>query len=123
MANPSRDKGTKGESAVVEWWHQNGETRADRHTLHGNRDIGDIKVDFDLVHSVKWVGKGQPMALSKWLNDLEVMKHNHAARYNPGGEYPAGLLTVRRALYPNVDDWYAVMRMADWWANFRELLT
>ncbi len=42
MANPSKQKGTSFETAVVEYLHKNGFPVAERRALHGNTDRGDI---------------------------------------------------------------------------------
>lgn len=129
MANPSRNKGTAAETAVVRWFHEQGETQVDRHPLRGSKDVGDIRGVPSCVVSVKMRGRDKPMDFSGWLRDLEVMKRNQLDADRRGHPYPdvlgppAGLLVVRRTGYPNVGDWYAVQRVADWWSTFRELLT
>lgn len=43
MANPSKDKGTKYESAVVRYMREmTGDDRIERRALHGSKDMGDI---------------------------------------------------------------------------------
>lgn len=127
MANPSRNKGTAAETAVVRWFHEQGETQVDRHPLRGSKDVGDIRGVPSCVVSVKMRGRDKPMDFSGWLRDLDKMKRNQweldrAAPYG-ATEPPTGLLVVRRVGYPDVGDWYAVQRVADWWSTFRELLT
>jgi hypothetical protein len=96
--------------------HAAGRVTVERHALHGRYDIGDIDGIPGLVTSVKFVGKGAPMDLSGWLNELQLMRDNLARRQ--GGPRPDGILVVRRAMYPSVSDWYAVERWADWWQRY-----
>lgn len=131
MTNRPRAKGTSAETAVVNWWRAQGERLVDRHALHGSHDVGDINGVPDLVQSVKFVGKGKPMNISGWLNELADMRRNVAARTvrdiaQPtefDHELPAGVLIIRRSGYPDVGQWYAVMELGDWWNLYRELLT
>lgn len=122
MVNAPRRKGTRAETAFVAWMHAQGETQVERHALHGSRDLGDITGIPSHVVSVKFVGSGKPMTLSGWVNDLEVMKAN-VNRRTPELELPSGIIVVRRPGYPDVGDWYAVQRVADWWDLFKEVLT
>jgi hypothetical protein len=121
MTNRSRDKGTKAETAVVEWFHSVGENQVERHALHGSRDVGDLNGLPSLVVSVKMRGRDQPLDFSGWLRSVSRMQVN--ATRSPGEPLPSGLLIVRRVGYPDVGDWYAVQRLADWWGTFSELLT
>lgn len=120
MTNRSRDKGTMGETAVVNWFHDQGERQVERHSLKGAADVGDINGLPSMVVSVKRPGKGKPIDLSGWLNRLEQMRHN-ANRYEDQ-ELPCGLLIVRRVGYPDVGRWYAVMELAQWWSMYSEVL-
>lgn len=120
MTNTPRSKGTGAESMFVNWMHAHGESQVERHSLHGRSDLGDINGMPGLVTSVKFVGKGKPMNLSGWLNDLEVMKRNVHKRHPELGEVPEGILVVRRTGYPDVGDWYAVQRWGNWWSTFSE---
>lgn len=122
MANPPRRKGTSAETQVVDWFHKIGEPQVERHALHGNHDLGDLTGVPGCVVSVKFVGKGKPINLSGWLNDLAVMQRNVNLR-TPDFEEPLGLLIVRRAGYRDPGDWYAVQPLRDWWDLYRELLT
>lgn len=121
MANPSKARGTKGETDLVNWFHDNGEPQVERHALHGNKDIGDINGVPSLTVSVKAYGPGQKLDLSVWLNELDVMRVN--AKPMATMSLPAGLLVVRRTRYPNPGDWYAVQTVSQWWDLYKELLT
>ena len=129
MSNRSRDKGTHGETEVVDWYHRKGLHHVERHALHGANDIGDITGIPGLVQSIKWVGRGQPLQLSEWLNDLDDMVNNaqtRSRRYGLGhadDPAPAGLLIVRRNGYPSPGNWYAVQTLDAWWSLYGELFT
>ena len=126
MPNVPRQKGTKAETQLVQWFHNIGQPQVERHALHGNHDLGDLTGIPGLVVSVKFVGKGKPMNLSGWLRDLAVMQDNvqqrTLGRIRAGqmhsAELPTGLLVVRRAGYPSPADWYAVQPLAEWWEAF-----
>jgi hypothetical protein len=122
VTNVPRRKGTAAETDVVGWFHRAGERQVERNALHGSRDIGDLSGLPGLVVSVKFVGRGKPMDLSGWLNDLDAMRTNQHRRHAhiPGIERPEGLLIVRRTGYPDPGDWYAVQRLGDWWNVFSE---
>lgn len=119
MVNLPREKGTAAETAFVSWMHAQGELQVERHALHGSHDLGDINGIPGLVTSVKFVGKGKPMDLSGWLNELHRMRLN-VHRRTPELALPDGILVVRRAGYPDVGDWYAVQRFGDFWATYRD---
>ena len=127
MSNLPRRKGTRAETDVVAWLQRNGAPAAERHALHGNRDIGDITGVPGLVVSVKFVGPGKPMDLSGWINELRVMVDNATVRTQrfviaDSADPPWGLLVVRRPGHPSPGEWYAVQTLGDWWDMYRETL-
>lgn len=117
MTNVPRRKGTSAESQVVAWLQAHGQPYVERHSLHGSRDLGDVQGVAGLAISVKFVGKGKPLALSGWLNDLQGMRVNENTRraHLPPAN---GILVVRRPGYPDVGDWYAIERFDDWWSRY-----
>ena len=122
MSNLPRRKGTGAETDLINWLRAHGAPGADRHALHGARDLGDVQGTPGLCWSVKFVGKGKPMNLSGWLNDLQVMRFNNDARLPvldtgppPGCD---GVLVVRRVGYPDPGSWYAVQELGDWWGRY-----
>lgn len=119
MVNRPRIKGTAAETAFVHWMHIHGEQQVERHALHGDHDLGDINGVPGLVISVKYVGKGKPMDLSGWVNELQTMRTNVRGRYTQL-ELPDGVLVVRRPGYPDVGDWYVVQRWGDFWRSYSE---
>ena len=126
MVNRPRIKGTGAESDFVNWLHADGYLGVERHALHGNHDIGDIDGIPGLAISVKFVGKGKPMDLSGWLNELQTMRENVRRRqarylddYGSLAVLPDGVLVVRRAQYPDVGDWYAIETWRSWWERYK----
>jgi hypothetical protein len=125
MANPSRDKGTAAETALVRWLNANGWPGADRAPLRGNKDTGDITGIPDMVVSVKMRGRDKPMDWPGWLRGVETMRLN-AAWWSPDGvtlNRPHGLLVVRRSGHPDPGDWYAATTVRQWFDTFGEVLT
>lgn len=93
MANKSKSKGTKAETKVVKYLTAFG-LHAQRQALHGNQDLGDIKVtkpnDASFIIEVK---AGQQTAnpnraqLTEWLRQAKVEADNT--------EMPCYLVVVR----------------------------
>lgn len=93
MANKSKAKGTKAETKVVRYLAAFG-LEAERRTLHGNQDLGDIKVTLD--HSTPFiieVKAGQQTAnpsraqLTEWLRQTKEESRN--------ADMPCYLVVVR----------------------------
>jgi len=74
MANPSKQKGTAYETKIVEWLKSLG-LNADRLTLSGKNDRGDVSVQ-------EWPGvvieakNCQRMELAKWIDEAERERSN-----------------------------------------------
>lgn len=93
MANRSKAKGTKAETKVAKYLAAFG-LHAERQALHGNRDLGDIKVtkpnDASFIIEVK---AGQQTAnpnrsqLTEWLRQAKVEADN--------ADMPCYLVVVR----------------------------
>ena len=110
MSNPSKARGTRGETACVRWFRANGFPHTDRQPLRGNRDAGDLALTAGLVAEVKAVSKGgtgQPPAqlLGSWMAQAE------AERVNAGAEYC--LLIVKRAGTTDVGRWWCYLTVRD----------
>jgi hypothetical protein len=108
----SRAIGTSAESAVVKVARAHGFPFAERRTLHGNTDLGDVKLDSrgQLVLEVK-AGKAAETAsdslIESWLVETERERVHAGAHY--------GFLVVKRAGKGprNADRWWAVGRLED----------
>ncbi|GAB3080913.1 hypothetical protein GCM10027053_51730 [Intrasporangium mesophilum] len=110
MANPSKAKGTQGETACVRWFQDHGGfPMADRQPLRGNRDTGDIALCPGIVVEVKAyrLATGYPTAgqLETWLDQCAVEKANAGAAYCP--------LIVKRPGTTDVSRWFAFLPLGD----------
>lgn len=103
MVNPSKDKGTKGETAVVRVAKALGWT-ADRLTLTGNHDRGDVKLNDRVMVEVKSGHQATGASanqIAAWLDETE------RERINGGWAY-AFLVTQRRGFwYERAGEWDA----------------
>ncbi len=77
MANPSKQRGTAGESAVVAYLISRGWPFCERRTLSGAHDKGDIAGVAGVCIEVKAC---KSITLGPWLNEVEVEKRNAKAR-------------------------------------------
>jgi len=98
MSNPSKQKGTAAETAVVKYLRQNGFPKAERRALQGNLDKGDIAGIDDVVLEVK---DHKTMNLSGWIKELEVEINNANAF--------TGVVVHKKRGTLDVGEWYATM--------------
>lgn len=101
MVNKPRMKGTSAESAVVKFLQDNGFPYAERRSLNGATDKGDISGCLGLCIEVKYAGAG--LKIGPWLTETQQ------ERVNAGADY--GILVVKP---PGLGDrntayWYAIM--------------
>lgn len=96
MVNPSKIKGTKFESEVVNYLNMRG-FDVERRALTGTQDRGDISG----IH--KWVIECKNQNASNWA---QWMDETERERRNDGAEF--GLLIVRRRMKP-ITQAYAVL--------------
>lgn len=94
MSNPSKNKGTAGETAVVKYARQYGFPLAERIALHGAQDHGDVRLTAGLILEVK-AGKAAQTAslrqIGAWLREAHTEAINdHADAY--------GLVVQRRGV-------------------------
>lgn len=97
MSNPSKRKGTAGEVAVVEYLRQFF-PRAERRTLHGNKDCGDVAGIDAVCIEVKNEAR---FDLAGWIKELEVEIGHSGA--------DVGAVIAKKRGTTNVGDWYAVL--------------
>jgi len=91
MSNPSKQKGTAAETAVVRYAREHGFPLADRLTLSGRYDRGDVLLTVGLIAEVKAGKAAQTASLGQiraWLAETET------ERANAGAEH--GILVVQR---------------------------
>ena len=108
MTNPSKNKGTAAESAVVRYAREHGFPLADRLTLSGRYDRGDVLLTVGLVAEVK-AGKAAQNAsynqVLAWLEETETERVNAHAE--------TAVLIVQRTGYGigRVESWQL------WWVE------
>jgi hypothetical protein len=95
MTNPSKKKGTKEETDIVNWLNDIG-IRARRVTLSGAKDRGDIELlDFPIIIEAK---NEKRMTLSEYVdeanregdnagNKIGIVWHKRRGRASPGQHY------------------------------------
>ena len=116
MSNPSKQKGTKAETAVVKWLQANGFPDARRVAPSGATDKGDVVTEqgqymFEVKDNVLAV-TGQPpdSLLQKWL--LETLRE--------GEYYPDDWdkrLVVKRKGTTDVGKWWVYRAFRDDWSD------
>ena len=108
MSNPSKDKGTRRETAAKRYLQGAGWPQADRAPLRGNRDHGDLVIcrDPHIIAEVKYRSETFSDAqVGRWLEETEREAINAGA--------DLGLLIVARKGV-RVEYWDAVMAANDW---------
>jgi hypothetical protein len=101
VVNKPRNKGTSAESAVVTYLRDNGFPHAERRSLTGSTDKGDISGCLGLCIEVKYANSG--LKLGPWLTETRVERINAQADYGILVVKPLGLGDR------NTAHWYAVM--------------
>jgi hypothetical protein len=101
MVNKPRNLGTFAESGVVEYLRTHGFPHAERRSLNGALDRGDVTGCPGLCIEVKYAGSG--LQLGSWLIETGVERINAAAEYGILVVKPAGLGVKKTG------SWYAAM--------------
>lgn len=105
MANPSKDKGTRAETAVVRYLGEHG-VRAERKALHGSADEGDVRADLaDGVTACIEVKARKRVDLAKWMAETAAERDNAGAG--------VGILVVKPAGVGRPGRWWACMELDD----------
>jgi hypothetical protein len=104
-----RDKGTKAETAWVNYLRTFGFDGAERAALRGRADTGDVTGTPGLVTEVKWQ---QTIALPAWMRELENEVGNAT---HPAGPPPIGALVMkpRGVGLDRQGEWYVAFRGCD----------
>ena len=105
MVNRPRVKGTMAETAVVGYLRTHGFPHAERRSLHGALDWGDITGTIGLAWEVKYANFG--LQLASWLQQTNVERLNSGADHGILVVKPNGLGETK------VHQWYAIMTAAD----------
>ena len=100
----SKNIGTRAETAVVKYLHNNGFGLAERRALRGARDVGDLLLCPGLIAEVK-AGEKAKTFQQKLLADWQKQTMNE--RVNAGAD--VAVLVVQRRGYGalNADKWWA----------------
>ena len=106
MVNPSKQKGTAFETAIVGYLREHGFPYAERRALHGNHDRGDVAGVPGWVLELKAEKK---IDLAGYVAEVEVERVNDGAQF--------GAAVVKRRGKPTRDA-YVVMDLA----SFCELI-
>ncbi len=101
MVNKSRIKGTLAETAVVNYLQVNGFPYAERRSLNGAMDRGDVAGCPGLCFEVKYAGLTPK--IGPWLEETGIERLNSGADYGILVVKPLGLGER------SVSSWYAVM--------------
>ena len=105
MANPSKDKGTRAETAVARYLQAHGWPHAERRAPNGSTDRGDITGCPGLVFEVKYRDhEPRDGEITAWMAETETERANAGA--------DIGVLIARRPSYP-VASWWAIARIGD----------
>lgn len=110
MTHPNARKGTRAELAVAKFLNDNGHPKAERARSGWTDDRGDIDGIDDLTVEVKDQRRHD---IGCWLKELEVEQRNRGTS--------VGVVAVKKMGAVNVDDWYAIMTMAEFIKLFNTL--
>lgn len=101
----SKDKGTWAETASMEYFQHSGFPGADRLTLRGGKDRGDVGLCPGVITEVKYDAS---MDFAGWLRETETERQNARA--------VVGFLTVKAPGYgrTRVGKWWSFMYQGQW---------
>lgn len=100
-----RDKGTWAETATVDYFQHSGFPHADRLTLKGNKDRGDVGLCPGVIAEVK---NDKSMDIAGWLRETEVERGHARAAVGFLVVKPPGIGRTR------VNLWWSVMYQGQW---------
>ena len=106
MSNPSKQKGTKGETAVVRWLREHGWPHARRIALKGARDEGDLTLGDGIPVAI------ESKAVKRW-DPAGWMKEIEAEVTNSGAE--VGFVVVKKRGTTDPGEFYVVVPLK--WLN------
>lgn len=109
MANPSKQKGTAFETAVVRYCRENGFPLCERRALAGALDLGDALLCPGVILEMKAHATVTDGLIKEWLIETERERKNANATY--------GILVVKRPRRAVQDSW-AVQRAYGGWPRF-----
>jgi hypothetical protein len=101
----NRDRGTWAETASVDYFQHSGFPQADRLTLKGNKDRGDVGLCPGVIAEVK---NCKSMDIAGWLRETEVERGHAGAAFAFLLVKPPGIGKTR------VNLWWSVMYQGQW---------
>lgn len=111
----ARQKGTAAETAVVEYLRHAGFRRAERRSLNGRHDRGDVAGIDGVVIEVK---NQNAMDLAGWLKELEVEMSNEIISQfvlsGGDGAPVTGAVIHKKRGTTDVGEWYATLPVELW---------
>lgn len=120
MANPSKAKGTAAETALVNYARTHGFAQAQRLTLTGNQDRGDVILCPGLICEVKAHKVWSDLDIDQWLMETETEAKNMTTWWNStndwvhNSEIPhitfRGFLVLRRPGKTDPAKWWVIER-------------
>lgn len=117
MTNPSKAKGTAAETAVVNYARTHGFSQAQRLTLTGNQDRGDIILCPGLICEVKAHKTWTDLDIDQWLDETEQEVHNMWAWWNRDVDKLSGrplafrgFLVIKRPGKTDPGKWWVIER-------------
>lgn len=118
MSSPSKAKGTAAETALVNWARQNGFAQAQRLTLTGTQDRGDVILCPGIICEVKHHATWTDADIDQWLEETTNEAVNMTYWWNRGRN-PAepgplrtfrGILVLRRPGKTDPAKWWVIDR-------------
>lgn len=95
--NPSKNKGTAYETAVVRYARDNGFPQAERIALHGAVDMGDVRLTIGVIAECKAYATYSDADVREWLMETNREKRNSGAAH--------ALLVIKRARHSIASSW------------------
>lgn len=103
MVNKPKIKGTRAETAVVEYLKAHGFPWAERRALSGTKDRGDVA---GVVEHVLEVKDHAQMSLGVWVAEAEVERINDGAKI--------GVVIHKRRGKGDPGEWFVTQTLAQW---------
>jgi hypothetical protein len=100
VSNPSKARGTAAETAVVGYFRRRGWIHAERRTLSGAHDKGDLAGVVGVCAEIKAC---KAMDLAGWMRELGVEQANAKAT--------VGAVIAKKRGTTNPAEWYAVLTL------------
>lgn len=114
MSNPSKAKGTQAETALVNYARTHGFAQAQRLTLTGNQDRGDVILCPGLICEVKAHKVWSDLDIDQWLMETETERVNMNQWWNSNASATdvdfRAFLVIRRPGKADPAKWWVIER-------------